>query len=104
MKDFEHIKLPYQAKGCNSSWHLYTILVKDGKRKESYTKLKEAGIGVDVHYLPVYRHPYYRKHGYENVICPNAEAIYAQILSIPIYYKLTDEQQSYVIEQIRNLA
>ncbi|MDE6851597.1 MAG: UDP-4-amino-4,6-dideoxy-N-acetyl-beta-L-altrosamine transaminase [Lachnospiraceae bacterium] len=104
MKDFEHIILPYQAEGCNSSWHLYTILIKDGKRREAYRELKEAGIGVDVHYLPVYRHPYYQRHGYQDIICPNAEAIYDQILSIPIFYKLTDEEQAYVIKQILNLA
>lgn len=103
MKDFNHIVLPYQAEGCNSSWHLYTILIKDGKRREAYMKLKEAGIGVDVHYLPVYRHPYYRKHGYKDVVCPNAEAIYDQILSVPIFYKLTDDEQTYVIEQIADL-
>jgi UDP-4-amino-4,6-dideoxy-N-acetyl-beta-L-altrosamine transaminase len=103
MKSFDHIVLPYQADGCVSSWHLYTILFKDGKRREAYMKLKEAGIGVEVHYLPVYKHPYYQKHGYQNVKCPNAEKIYEQILSIPIFYKLSDEQQTYVIEQIKNL-
>lgn len=103
MKDFKHIILPYQAKGCNSSWHLYTILIKDGKRKEAYHRLKEAGIGVDVHYMPVYRHPYYRQHGYQNVICSNAESIYEQILSIPIFYKLTNEEQEFVIKQIADL-
>lgn len=104
MMDFDHIVLPYQQTGCNSSWHLFTILIKNGKRKEAYLKLKDAGIGVDVHYLPVYRHPYYQEHGYKDVRCPNAEHVYEQILSIPIFYKLTDEEQSYVIEKIANLA
>lgn len=103
MKDFTHIILPYQAEGCKSSWHLYTILIKDGKRREAYQTLRDAGIGVDVHYLPVYRHPYYQKHGYHDIKCPNAEAIYDQILSIPIFYKLTDEEQKYVVNQIANL-
>lgn len=104
MKDFGHIILPYQTPGCNSSWHLYTILVKDGKRKEAYKKLKEAGIGVDVHYPPVYKHPYYQKNGYKDVKCQNAEKIYEGILSIPIFYKLTEAEQTYVIEQIAGLA
>lgn len=103
MQNFDHITLPYQSLDGNSSWHLYTILVKNGKRREAYTKLKEAGIGVDVHYLPVYRHPYYQKHGYKDVKCVNAEQIYDQILSIPIFYKLTDEEQDYVIEEIYKL-
>ena len=104
MRDFKHIVLPYQLLGCNSSWHLYTILIKDGKRKAAYHKLKAAGIGVDVHYLPVYKHPYYQRHGYAGVSCPNAEAIYNQILSIPIFYKLSDEQQTYVIKEIADLG
>ena len=104
MKNFDHIVLPYQAEGCDSSWHLYAILIKDGKRREAYQRLRGAGIGVDVHYLPVYKHPYYQKHGYREVKCPNAEFIYDQILSIPIFYRLTDEEQTYVIKQIADLA
>lgn len=104
MKNFSHIELPYQAEGCESSWHLYTILVKNGRRREAYSRLKEAGIGVDVHYLPVYKHPYYQKNGYKNVECPNAEKIYGQILSIPIFYGLTEREQTYVIAKIKELA
>ena len=104
MKNFDHIVLPYRAEGCDSSWHLYAIRIKDGKRREAYQRLKGAGIGVDVHYLPVYKHPYYQKHGYREVKCPNAEFIYDQILSIPIFYRLTDEEQTYVIKQIADLA
>ena len=104
MKDFNHIVLPYQAEGCNSSWHLYTILVKEGMRRKAYHKLKEAGIGVDVHYLPVYRHPYYQKHGYKDVVCQNAEKVYDQIISIPIFYRLKEEEQTYVIEKIADLV
>ncbi len=103
MKNFDHIVLPYQLDGCNSSWHLYTILIKNGKRREAYDKLRKAGIGVDVHYLPVYKHPYYQKHGFKDVKCPNAENIYEQIISIPIFYKLTDEEQAYVIKEIADL-
>lgn len=104
MKEFDHIILPYQAEGCKSSWHLYTILIRDERRREAYDKLKKAGIGVEVHYMPVYKHPYYQKHGYKDVKCPNAENIYNQILSIPIYYKLTNKEQTFVIEKIAELA
>ncbi len=104
MKDFGHITLPFQADGCVSSWHLYTILLEnEEKRKEAYIRLRESGIGVDVHYLPVYRHPYYRHNGYADVYCKNAEEVYSRIISIPIFYKLTNDEQSYVIEQISKL-
>ena len=103
LKDVEGIILPYQDDGCNSSWHLYTIQVEDNRRLEVYTKMKEVGIGVDVHYLPVYKYPYYQENGYKDVRCPNAEKVYSQILSIPIYYKLSYEEQTYVINTIKNI-
>lgn len=103
LKAVKGIILPYQKEGCNSSWHLYTIQIENNRRLEMYTKMKEAGIGVDVHYLPVYRHPYYRENGYQNVCCPNAEKVYSRILSIPIFYKLSYEQQTYVIDTIKKI-
>ncbi len=103
LKDISGIVLPFQSKGCNSSWHLYTIQIENGRRREVYTKMKEAGIGVDVHYLPVYRHPYYQENGYSNVYCPKAEKLYEQILSIPIFYKLSESEQDYVIQVIKNI-
>ncbi len=103
LKNAEGIILPYQAKGCNSSWHLYTIQIKDGRRREVYEKMREKGIGVDVHYLPVYRHPYFQENGYQDVCCSKAESLYDSILSIPIYYGLTDSQQEYVIETLRSI-
>lgn len=95
--------LPKQAKGCNSSWHLYTVQVEKGRRRELYTKMREKNIGVDVHYLPVYKHPYFQENGYQNTHCSKAEKLYDRILSIPIYYSLTDEQQDYVIETIKGI-
>lgn len=97
------IILPYQKDGCNSSWHLYTIQIENEKRREVYTKMKESGIGVDVHYIPVYKHPYYQENGYKDVCCPIAEKIYSQILSIPIFYTLSNEQQTYVIDTIKKI-
>lgn len=103
LKDVEEIVIPYQAEGCNNSWHLYTIQIKNGRRKEVYERLKEAGIGTDVHYLPIYKHPYYQNIGYQDVYCKNAEELYDNILSIPIYYALSDEQQEYVVAKIKSI-
>lgn len=97
--DVEGIVTPYVKEGCNSSWHLYVIQVE--KRKEVFDKLREAGIGVNVHYIPVYKHPYYQKHGYADVSCKNAERLYEHIISLPLYPTLTNEQQDYVIEQVK---
>lgn len=92
------IKIPFVADGCNSSWHLYIIQVE--RRKEVFEKLRAAGIGVNVHYIPVYRHPYYQENGYRNVHCEHAEELYKHIISLPLYPDLTGEQQDYVIEKV----
>jgi len=98
----EGIICPQQADGCNNSWHLYVVQV--GNRKDVYDKLQEAGIHVNVHYIPVYKHPYYQKHGYADVCCKNAEELYANMISLPLYPELTEEEQDYIIKNIIPLA
>ncbi|MCI9081089.1 MAG: UDP-4-amino-4,6-dideoxy-N-acetyl-beta-L-altrosamine transaminase [Lachnospiraceae bacterium] len=97
------ITCPLQKKGCSSSWHLYVIQTPNGRRREIYDKLQAAGIQVNVHYIPVYKHPYYQSHGYDNVYCEQAEELYKNILSLPLYYSLQDEQQEYVIETLKKI-
>lgn len=97
-KDVEGIICPQQADGCNNSWHLYVIQVEN--RKEVYDKLKEAGIYTNVHYIPVYKHPYYQEHGYENVCCKKAEDLYAHMISLPLYPGMSENDQEYVIKEI----
>lgn len=96
-KNVEGIICPVQAEACNNSWHLYVVQVP--KRKEVYDKLREAGIFANVHYIPVYKHPYYQENGYADVCCPNAENLYAHMISLPLYPDLTVEEQEYVIEK-----
>ena len=96
----EQIQLPYQKEGCDNAWHLYVIRIKNGKRKEIFEKLRAAGIGVNVHYIPVYQHPYHRTHGYAEVTCPNAEEYYKECISLPMYPDLKEEEQEYVIEKV----
>lgn len=89
---------PQQADGCNNSWHLYVVQVKN--RKEVYDKLRVAGIFANVHYIPVYKHPYYQNHGYEEVCCKNAEELYVHMISLPLYPDLSNEEQDYVISKL----
>lgn len=102
--DCGNIVVPYQMTGTNSGWHLYIIQVLNRDRKEVFEKLREAGVCVNVHYIPVYTHPYYRENGYEDVCCPVAEKIYSNMLSLPLYPGLTENEQDYVIEQVKGLA
>ncbi len=97
------IVMPAQAPERQNSYHLYVIQVTHMPRREAFYKLRAAGIGVNVHYIPVYKHPYYQTHGYADVHCPNAEALYERIISLPMYPTLTEEQQEYVIAQVRAL-
>lgn len=87
--------------------HLYIIQLDLDKlscsRKEVFDALQAEGVGVNVHYIPTYTFPYYQKLGYKMGICPNAERLYERIISIPLYFGLTDEQQDKVIEAVRKV-
>lgn len=72
-------------------------------RKELYDALKAEGVGVNVHYIPTYTFPYYKGLGYAPGLCPHAERLYERIVSIPLFYSLTDEQQEQVIEAVRKV-
>lgn len=102
--DCDNIITPYQLSDTESGWHLYIVQVKNCDRKQVFENMREKGIGVNVHYIPVYMHPYYQEHGYENVHCVNAEEIYSHIISLPLYPGLTSEQQDYVIDTLKSLC
>ena len=97
-KDIDEITTPFMKEECNSSWHLYVIRVE--KRKKVFDKLREARIGVNVHYIPVHKHPYYQANGYEDVVCEKAEELYKHMISLPLYPGLTEAEQDYVIEKV----
>lgn len=97
-EEVSEIVVPKQVEGCNNSYHLYVTQVEN--RLEVFNKLRTAGIGVNVHYIPVYKHPYYQKNGYADVKCPNAEEYYEHCISLPLYPNLTVKEQDYVIEKV----
>jgi len=84
------------------AYHLYTLRCKNPEdRKPLYDYLRENGIMVQVHYIPVPHLPYYaNKYGYKQGDFPNAEQYYAGEVSIPMFHSLTDEMQQYVIEKL----
>lgn len=96
----EMIKTP---KGYKNAHHLYIIKVKDAKTRLSmFNYLKSKDILCQVHYIPVYWHPYYQKLGYKKGVCPNAEKFYEKIISIPMYPSLKKTDQKKVIDIISN--
>lgn len=93
---------PADADDSQSSWHLYVIRFKllANRRRGLFSRLRKAGIGVQVHHMPVYLHPYYQSLGYRQGLCPNAEAWYASALSLPIFPSLTKQEQDSVIAAV----
>ena len=101
--DVKNIITPKQEEGCNNSWHLYVIQVLGKERKEVFDNLRAKNIGVNVHYIPVYKHPYYQQHGYSDVCCKNGEQYYEHAISLPMYPMLSNEEQEYVIKTIKEI-
>ncbi len=101
LKDCPHLLLPYQLPQTDSGYHLYIIQVTDCDRRQVFEELRAKGIGVNVHYIPVYYHPYYREHGYRDVCCPHAEQLYQRMISIPLHAGMTDAEQDYVVKCIK---
>ena len=95
------LTIPWQHPDAESARHLYVIrLLSDpGERfhRRIFEKLRAAGIGVNLHYIPVYLQPYYQAVGFKVGLCPEAERYYAQAISLPLYYGLTDEEQDEVV-------
>ncbi len=103
----KNLSLPAERDGAMSSWHLYPLRLKGAcvrRRAEIFKELRERGIGVQVHYIPVYLHPYYRKLGYKKGLCPKAEAFYEAELSIPLFPDLKKKDQDFVIKTIQALT
>ncbi len=100
-EDSGHIRLPPEDEaGGQSALHLYPIeiLPASGKtRREVFDNLRQCGIGVNVHYLPIYRHPYYRRLGFEPGYCVNAEIYYSRTISLPMYANLDAEKINLVV-------
>lgn len=98
------IIVPRQLAGTVSGWHLYIIQVLHQNRKEVFDKLRAEGIGVNVHYIPVYRHPYFQDHGYDGVKCRNADKLYERMITLPLYPMMTEEEQDRIIECVKTFV
>lgn len=88
--------------------HLYILRINTEllkcNRREFFDALRAENIGTQVHYIPVYWHSYYEKLGYEKGLCPEAERLYSEILSIPLFYSMTDEDVEDVISAVKKIV
>ena len=85
-----------------SALHLYVIRVRSGDHASVFAALRAAGIGVNLHYIPVHLQPYYRRLGFTDGQFPQSEAYYAQAISLPMYSGLTDAGQDKVVAALRD--
>jgi UDP-4-amino-4,6-dideoxy-N-acetyl-beta-L-altrosamine transaminase len=96
---------PWQHPDGYSGLHLYVIRLNldeiSHSQKEVYESLRKQGIGVNLHYIPVYRQPYYERMGFKVGYCTEAEQYYREVISIPMYPGLTEELQDQVVDAIR---
>ncbi len=107
-KDIPGIILQECIPESDTTWHLYVIRLDPDElkcsRREFFDALVAEGICPQVHYLPVYRHSYYEKLGYKKGLCPVAEATYEQIMSLPFYPALSDEEIEDTIRAVKKIA
>ena len=92
---------PWQHADSYSGFHLYIVRLSVGtmnvSHREVFERLRVAGIGVNLHYIPVYRQPYYAHQGFSASDFPEAERYYAEAISLPMYPGLTEEQQQEIV-------
>ncbi|QXM05175.1 UDP-4-amino-4,6-dideoxy-N-acetyl-beta-L-altrosamine transaminase [Crassaminicella indica] len=107
LSDIDGVITPYEEVYSNSSWHLYIIQLELEKfkagRKEIFEALKAENIGVNVHYVPVYYHPYYQKLGYKKGLCPNAEKLYECMITLPLFPKMNDRDLDDVVKAVNKV-
>jgi len=94
------VRTPARRADTEPAWHLYPLRVRDGRRRALFDHLRAAGIGVQVNYVPAYWHPVFEDLGYKRGMCPNAEAYYAEEISLPLFADLTDDQVDRVVDEI----
>ena len=107
MKNLKNLPLTFQKVRNEdlSAWHLFIIHLKldqlELTRLEIYNSLREKGIGVNVHYIPVHLQPFYRNLGFKQGDYPNSESYYDGALTIPMYTKLKKKDIEFVIQALQ---
>ncbi len=98
------VTCPWQHPDGGSAWHLYVVRVPTGggrTHRVVFDRLRGAGIGVNLHYIPVYLQPYYQRMGFSPGACPEAERYYAEAISLPLFPGLGAAEQDFVVATLR---
>ncbi|NWD47606.1 DegT/DnrJ/EryC1/StrS family aminotransferase, partial [Pseudomonas gingeri] len=98
------LTLPFNQPGADSAWHLYVVRLRlehiQVTQREVFDDLRGAGIGVNLHYIPVHLQPYYQEQGFALGDFPEAERYFGEAISLPLFPDLTEDQQDYVVAQL----
>lgn len=101
------LKLPYQNTDTDSSWHLYIVRADFNKvkktKKQIFAEMKAKGVCLNLHYIPVHTQPYYQNLGFKYGDFPVSEKYYKEAFTLPLYYSLTDEQQEYIVNSLKEV-
>ena len=99
------VTVPWQHPVSYSAFHLYVVRLRLGdiqpSHREVFERLRAAGVGVNLHYIPIYRQPYYQAMGFDRGTFPEAERYYAEAITLPMFPGLTDAQQDTVVAALR---
>jgi perosamine synthetase len=102
-KETPELTVPVAGPDADPLWHLYPLRVPSNRRREMVEKLREAGIGVQVNYIPAYWHPAFSQESYPRGLCPIAEDFYQTEISLPLHTRLTDREVEYVATTVIGL-
>lgn len=102
-----NVKFQFIPENVIHAWHLFVIQLPEaltGQRDVYFEKLRDSGIGVNLHYIPIYLQPFYQKLGFKQGYCMNAESYFAKTFTLPLHQQLSDSQQMFVVEKIAQLV
>lgn len=108
LRDVAHVRPLLVHADRTNAYHLYVVRLDLSRlkinRARAFSYLRECGIGANVHYTPVYLHSFYRGRGYQPGLCPVAERVYGEILTLPMFPAMTQSDVARVVEVLRALV
>ena len=104
LSDVDGVRIPVVRSGVRHAWHLYTVLLYGSLDRDEFFKyMRAAGIGVNVHYIPVYRHSYYAKRfGFDPDDFPVTEEVFRRIITLPLHPGMSSGDVSYICNKIKD--
>lgn len=101
------LHIPYQNPKTNSSWHLYVVRIDFSKvkisKKEIFEKMRKHEVALNLHYIPVHTQPYYKNKGFSYGDFPISEKYYEEVITLPLFYGLTDDEQKHVVAKLKEV-